>query len=133
MKFIGIVGSRRRDTPKDKRLVKSLFLTVYKKGDVIVSGGCPRGADRFAEEIAREMDIEIIIYRADWNNLSHPDALIKTNKYGQYDARAGFRRNTSIASHSEILIACVADDRRGGTEDTIAKFTEMNKGKLLLC
>ena len=108
MKHIGIVGSRRRvSTIADFRKVKKALEKVYKKGDYIVSGGCRRGADEFAERLARQQGLPILIFHANWK------------KFGRV---AGFLRNTDIAVTSDILIACVAKDRKGGTEDTIKKF-----------
>lgn len=133
MKCIGIVGSRRRNTLADKEKVKAALESIFEPGDTIVSGGCPKGADKFAEELAKEKDISIKIYFANWGDLSHPDAIIKENSYGQYDAKAGMRRNTYIAQAADILIACVAPDRRGGTEDTIRKYRKLGKTRLILC
>ncbi len=107
MKTIGIIGTRRRDTQADQRLVWAAFKTVYKVGDHIVSGGCPQGGDRFAEVIAKTIQVPIKIYYAEWN------------RFGKY---AGFRRNADIANEADIMIACVAEDRTGGTEDTLKKF-----------
>jgi hypothetical protein len=118
MKVMGIVGSRRRDTKEDALKVYEAFADIYKKDDMICSGGCPKGADKFAENIAKECLIPIRIFHADWN------------KYGK---SAGFIRNTDIAKLSDILIACVASDRTGGTEDTIKKFKQFHpKGKVIL-
>lgn len=107
MKKIGIIGSRRRDTEKDYQMVLNKFKELYQEGDIIISGGCYKGGDRFAEKIAKENTTPITIYYANWN------------KYGK---GAGFLRNTDIARESDILIACVSQDRIGGTEDTIRKF-----------
>ncbi|MBW8002650.1 MAG: DUF2493 domain-containing protein [Planctomycetes bacterium] len=117
-KKIGIVGSRRRDKHKDYIKVREAFLEIYKKGDSIVSGGCPKGGDRFAEMIAKDEFIDIHIFKPDWSK-------------GRF---AGFTRNTDIARMSDVLIACVAPDRKGGTEDTIRKFTKRfhPKGKIIL-
>ena len=113
MKYIGIIGSRRRDSQKDYRLVRKAFLKVCEQKDVIVSGGCPKGGDRFAEILAKRFEASIIIYKAKWHLGRH----------------AGFLRNTDIAQKSDVLIACVASDRKGGTEDTIRKFIAMQKGR----
>ena len=45
MKYIGIVGSRRRNTEEDFQIVKKELLSIYVVGDIIVSGGCPKGGD----------------------------------------------------------------------------------------
>lgn len=117
VKKIGIIGSRRRNTFDDFKKVKKAFFQIYAQGDSIVSGGCPKGGDRFAENIARNNSIPILIFKADWDLGRH----------------AGFLRNTDIARESDILIACVASNREGGTEDTIRKFIGFHpNGKLTL-
>lgn len=112
MKTIGIVGSRRRDSIADYKLCEKAFLEIYEKGDTIVSGGCPKGGDRFAEMIADLHDIPIKIHKAEWD------------KFGK---AAGFKRNTYIAEDADIIIAVVAADRTGGTEDTLKKADKMGK------
>lgn len=116
-KTIGIVGSRRRNSNNDYQLILSALVEVYKAGDKIVSGGCPKGADRFAEQIASEFSIPIIVHLPEWE------------KYGR---GAGIERNGLIAKDADVLIACVAADRTGGTEDTIRKFSKLNKTQLIL-
>lgn len=116
MKTIGIVGSRRRNSALDLLRVSNIFRAIYRQGDRIVSGGCPKGGDRFAELLAKDFGVPIKIHRADW-------------KIGKY---AGFLRNTLIAKDADILIACVANDRKGGTEDTIKKFKKLGKKDLIL-
>lgn len=108
MRIIGIVGSRKRDAKCDYELTEKKFLDIYQEGDTIVSGGCPQGGDRFAEIIAKKYGLTITIHYPDWK------------KYGR---GAGFVRNTKIA-YANKLIACVAADRKGGTEDTIKKFID---------
>jgi hypothetical protein len=113
---IGIVGSRRRNHPDDFELVKKAFKSIYRRGDRIVSGGCPKGADKFAEEIAKVFRVPITIHYADWE---------------YYGKSAGFVRNGDIAKESDILIAAVAPDRTGGTEDTIKKFGDEQRTVLV--
>lgn len=116
---VGIVGSRRRNKQKDYKQVEETFISVFKRGEtMIISGGCPRGGDRFAEIIASALTVPKRIFPPNW-------------KLGRH---AGFLRNTKIARWSTVLIACVAQDRKGGTEDTIKKFKKFHpEGKLILC
>ena len=119
MKRIIIIGSRRRNTPDDFTNVAETFLNIYEPGDLIVSGGCPEGGDRFAEDISAMGDIWMVVWEAEWN------------KYGK---PAGFIRNTIIAQNGDIVIASVASNRKGGTEDTIKKFREFYpEGEVILC
>jgi len=119
MKRIIIIGSRRRDEVVDWLIVEQIFLNNYIPGDIIISGGCPKGGDKFAEELSAKYEIPIIIFPADWK------------KYGR---SAGFIRNTDIAKNGDVVIACVAPNRKGGTEDTIKKFKKFSPdGEVILC
>ena len=108
-KMIGMIGSRRRTSYTDFEKCEKAFLSVYEKGDWLVSGGCPKGGDAFAEKIAKDRGLPILIFYPVWNGKGKG---------------AGFARNGDIAKHSDIVIACVAEDRTGGTEDTIKKFLQ---------
>jgi len=118
MKVIGIVGSRRRGLLIDYTATVSAFKRIYEEGDTIVSGGCPEGGDRFAEMIASRYAVPITIHKPNWE------------KYGR---SAGFNRNGYIARDADVLIAVVAEDRKGGTEDTIRKFKKLHpEGEVIL-
>jgi hypothetical protein len=106
MKKIGIVGSRRRHSHADYVKLLRMFDEWYDEGDQIVSGGCPTGADSFAERIAKDRGLSITIHYPDWK---------------RYPRAAGFVRNSKIVEDSDIILALVAADRKGGTEDTITK------------
>lgn len=109
MKTIGIAGSRKRNLESDYRKVREAFYKVFKEGDRICSGGCPKGGDRFADMIARSTGIPILIFYPGWDT---------------HTISAGFRRNAFIARESDVLIACVVKSRTGGTEDTIKKWKQ---------
>ena len=132
MKVIGIIGTRRRDDNSTLSVIGEQFLEIYEKGDWICSGGCPQGGDRFAEKIAKDYGIPIIIFHPAWRDLNVPGAVIRRNKYGEYNANAGFDRNTPIAHTSNVIIASVASDRTGGTEDTITKYLAEGKTDIYL-
>ena len=112
-KTIGIIGSRRRNKQTDKAKVFNAFIKLYQNGDRIVSGGCWAGGDKFAEEIAKEHQVPIMIHYANWR---------------VHGKAAGFIRNQDIANDADVMIACVSEDRTGGTEDTLKKF----KGEVVL-
>ena len=82
-----------------------------------MSGGCPRGGDRFAEVIAKERGLSITIHYPNWK------------KHGR---AAGFIRNSIIADDCDVLIAVVAPDRTGGTEDTVKKAYSCGKRVVLV-
>ena len=117
MKRIGIIGTRRRNTPSVRRLIEDEFWKIYEEGDIIVSGGCPKGGDKFADDIARSEGIPILTI--------YPN-------YKRYGQGAPKIRNTPVAQASDIVIACVVQPeepieeilkrKKGGTEDTLRKF-----------
>lgn len=109
--FIGIVGSRSRDTAEDLYLTLSEFVKIPGRAkSVIVSGLCPKGGDRFATIIYQKNESMKLWFPAEWSIGRH----------------AGFVRNTEIARWSDYLIATPAPSRKGGTEDTIKKFTRFH-------
>ena len=124
MKKIGIIGSRTRDSSMAFDLVKKKFLSVYKEGDQIVSGGCPKGGDRFAEVIASRLGMtegngQLIIHRPKKPAKDSPKYIW---------AKAFYERNTVVAKEAEdntVTIACVSKSKTGGgTGDTLSKITE---------
>lgn len=115
-RVIGIVGSRRRDSSVDEAKCCAAFINIHRDGDQLVSGGCPTGGDRFAENIARGLGLTITIHYANWSK----------------GPSAGFQRNTLIARDCDILIAVVASDRKGGTEDTVDKVSRLGKKVILV-
>ena len=130
MKKIGIIGTRRRDTSTVQDLIVTKLWEIYDDGDYIVSGGCPKGGDRFAEAIAKANGLPILIF--------YPN-------YKKFKQAAPIIRNTSIAEVCDYIIACVIrpeegveqvlQRREGGTEDTLRKFVKLqehNKNRIIL-
>ena len=116
---VGIVGSRRRATLFDRRIVLKLVMWLGQtRGNiVIVSGGCPIGADAYAEEMAKLFSIPTLIFPIDKTGVS--------TKW-QFTTKA-YERNAKIAENSKELYCLVSDDRTGGTENTIKHALELKK------
>lgn len=124
MKKIAIIGTRRRDKGSDQKAIEKQFFEIYEEGDWIISGGCPKGGDRFAEIIAKQNGIPILIFYPNYK------------KFGRYNAPK--ERNTDVAKIATDVIACVMNPedgfskiierQKGGTEDTIKKWVAINLG-----
>ena len=119
MKKIAVVGTRKRNAGLDRKAVREKFFEVYERGDWIVSGGCSKGGDRFAAEIAKKTGIPILTL--------YPD-------YERYGRGAPIVRNGPVAEMSDTVVACVVNPedglqevlkrKEGGTEDMLRKFVK---------
>jgi hypothetical protein len=117
---VAIIGSRNFD---NYDLLKSVMFPFIPQVKEIVSGGA-KGADELGAMWSREfLNQAPIIIRPQWNDLNHPNALIKTDKNGQaFDARAGLRRNELIVQQADLVIA-FWDETSKGTRHAI-NFTK---------
>jgi hypothetical protein len=105
---LGIVGSRGF---ANYSMLKA-FVNKFKENfvvDAIISGGAI-GADQLGAKYAKDNDIQLIVYPADWN------------KYGK---SAGYKRNKLIVEDSDVIIA-FWDGISPGTEHTINLCKDMN-------
>lgn len=113
---LAVVGSREYQD----RVVVYYFLEEYLKvfGDelVIVSGGCPRGPDHFAEDFAHLHKIPTKIFQANWD---------------EHGKAAGFIRNSTIVDNCDEVIA-FWDRKSNGTKDTINKARKQNKEVIIV-
>jgi hypothetical protein len=127
---IGIVGSRRRDSKEDLKCLVDFILPIFEYYDregytiTLVSGGCKKGGDRFAEILRDQFNLSMIIHYPKKENL--PDDP-QTRDF----AKINFARNTLIAIDSDVLVAMCAPDRLGGTEDTVKKFKKYHPKNIL--
>lgn len=92
--------------------------------DLIIHGAAP-GADIRAGIWAKWRGIDFKDEPADWDDLSHPDAVVRRRYNGtRYDARAGIRRNQSMLDkHKPDLV--VAFPGGNGTADMTRKAEAM--------
>lgn len=124
---IAIIGSR---TFNDYENLQCFMDEVLEKHNlttediVIVSGGA-KGADSLGKRYSEDYMTDYVEYEANWKDLSHPDAIIRTNSYGKYDAKAGIRRNTLIIEDADIVVAFHNGSK--GTADSLNKARKLNK------
>ncbi len=141
--IIGIVGSRRRDSLKDLMTLMEELQRLHKQDKItkIITGDCKKGGDRFAREIAEaergDVELEVKYKRDPETNEIIPDDIDTNDMYGYYEfCDICYARNEEIAKEPlNYLIAIVASDRTGGTENTIKHFKRLHKdwkGKLII-
>lgn len=122
---IAVVGSRNFLNTKYVEYVLNHTEKIF--GDFVLVSGGANGADTLAERWAIRNKHECEIYPANWEDLTHPDAKIKTDKKGRkYDAAAGFRRNKQIVEAADIVIA-FWDGQSRGTLNTIMLAKKQKK------
>jgi predicted Rossmann fold nucleotide-binding protein DprA/Smf involved in DNA uptake len=103
---IGIVGSRQR---ADRQTVEAA-ISALQPGTVVITGGA-RGPDRWAERAARARGLEVVVHAPDLGGMR-----------ARWQAADRFyARNQRIVDDAETIIAFVAPDRTGGTEDTLRR------------
>jgi hypothetical protein len=75
---LGVVGSR--SFTDFQRMVFELDKLDLSVSDVIVSGGCPKGADSMAESYARLRKLPLKVLYADWKKLGRGAGLIRNRE-----------------------------------------------------
>ena len=106
----GIVGSRRRT---DEASIRA-FVRELPEGSTVVSGGA-KGPDSWATSEARKCGLEVVEHLPDLRGTRN--RIEATERY--------YARNRLIAQESDVVVAFVAPDRRGGTENTIRHAKEL--------
>lgn len=108
---LAIVGCRSySDYETFKIIINNYIDEIGAKPDTIISGGA-KGIDSMAEKYAKENNIPVNIFHADWD------------KYGKI---AGILRNTDIIKSSTHVIA-LPSKKSVGTYDSINKAKKANK------
>jgi hypothetical protein len=125
MTKIGVVGSRSFTNKQFLTDTLDSHLDIF--GPFILVSGGASGADSMAEQWADDHGLQKEIYPADWEDLSQPDAVIKTRADGKkYDALAGHRRNSVIVKESDFLLA-FWDRKSPGTRSSVEKAKKAGK------
>lgn len=123
---VGIVGSRRRCSLLDRKIVFNLVERLIGENPgrqlTIVSGACRLGADNFAAEAARLYKVNLVEFPVPPGDYS---------ERWMY-AKAAYDRNRKIAENSDVGFALVHKDRKGGTENTILHYHDLKKNVFLV-
>jgi len=107
-----MVGSRRRT---DRETIEAT-LGRLPIGTVVITGAA-KGPDRWAEQAARARGLEVVVHRPDLGGVQ-----------ARWQAAERFyARNQRIVDDSDLVIAFVASDRTGGTEDTVRRAVRAGK------
>jgi predicted Rossmann fold nucleotide-binding protein DprA/Smf involved in DNA uptake len=109
---VGIVGSRRR-TDRD---TVDTAIAALAAGTVVITGGA-KGPDRWAEQAARTRGLEVVVHEPDLDGV----------RVRWQAAERFYARNQRIVDDADMVIAFVAPDRTGGTEDTIRRAVRAGK------
>lgn len=94
-----VTGSR---TWTDTRTIRDALAAEWGQGrNTLITGACPRGADRLAEQCWRAWGGHVERHPADWD---------------RHGRAAGFRRNAAMISDgADVCLAFVRDHSRGAT------------------
>ena len=96
-----ITGSR---TWSDVECIRTAFMQIKDNHGVevvLVSGACPKGADRLCEVVAAELGWKVELHPADWN---------------RYGKRAGFVRNSvMIDTEPDLVLGFIHNGSKGAT------------------
>ena len=87
--------------------------------------GMAKGADLTAYSLFKGAGLPIEVYPAKWSDLEVPNAVIKYNRNGAYNATAGYTRNIEMARNADMLIA-FWDGSSRGTKHMIATARKHN-------
>jgi hypothetical protein len=97
------------------------FLAELPPDTIIVTGGAA-GPDTWAAEIGRERGLTVI---------EHLPDLAGVRNRGEATRRY-YARNQRIADDCDRMVALVAPDRKGGTEDSIRRAIALGKPVTIL-
>jgi len=125
---VGIVGSR---TWQNKKKVKEMIYSLKQKfGDqlIILSGGCPHGADALAKKYALEFECYYREFNPSHTNKNLYSAM-NEGFYGKtYSPKNFFHRNKLLAKSSDYIIAFITEgEKSAGSLHTIKEAHKLNK------
>lgn len=110
-KLIVAGGRDYRDFARVEAEIRSLASRELAERNVSIVSGMANGADRLAWQFAKNMDVQVYEFPADWNT---------------YGKAAGHRRNAEMAKFADGLLA-FWDGQSRGTANMIATMEKLGK------
>lgn len=92
--------------------------------DLEIIQGEAKGADTLGKRFAIMFKLNVVSFPAKWNDLDVEKCVVRTSKYGKYNALAGHNRNEEMAQYASedeeigVLIA-FWDGKSTGTKNMI--------------
>ena len=121
MKII-IAGSRNiLDYEVIKKAVKDSNFEITE-----VVSGTAKGVDSLGEKYASDNNIDCSRFEAKWKDINVKGAVVRKNRYGSYNAKAGLSRNEDMGEYADALIA-IWDGKSSGTRHMINYMKSLNK------
>lgn len=126
---LAIVGSRKFN--KENKVKALLEAYIHRYGSekvVVVSGGCPDGADYLAKKVALDIGLKYIEFPPK-HSLHNEYCICPPEEYGKsYHVSNFFVRNSQVAEFCEHLVAfTVKGVRCNGTMDAFGKAKKLGK------
>lgn len=130
---IGIVGSREYE---NKKKIKDFIFKLkqeYGTDTIIVSGGCPDGADRYAKKYSLELGLQYEEYPP-FHKQHNLYCVLPESVYGKpYNVKYFFVRNKQIAEASDFVVAFIPNGVvSNGSLSTIKYAEKFNKKTIII-
>ena len=130
---IGIVGSRRYENKK--RIKDFIFKLKQEHGTdtIIVSGGCKKGADKYAKKYALELGLQYEEYPP-FHEVHNLYCTIPSSRYGKpYSVKNFFARNKIIAGTSDFVVGFIPEGvEASGTMNTLKYAEKFDKKTIII-
>jgi hypothetical protein len=101
-----------------------IFHEISAPRNLIIVSGKASGADTLGEQFAKQYNLEVKEFPADWHNLDAP-CFIKVDRNGkEYNSLAGFNRNEKMAefaAEDNGVLICFRVNHSPGSGDMIAR------------
>ena len=132
--MLRVIVAGSRDFTNYEQLKAELdAILIHVLPNVIIVSGKAKGADTLGERYAAERGLKVASFPADWKNLNVPDAVIKQNSYGKYNAKAGTDRNVQMAEYASAegngALVAFWKGNKGGTSHMIKTADEIGLQK----